>query len=191
MSETASNARGALYIISCAASSATLVPNLIRQAQTASWEVCVITTPQGTKFIDSPLLERLTGYPVRSEYKRPEEPDVLPRADALVVFPATFNTINKGLLGISDTLALALLCEYTGLKMPIVAVPCFRTGGGLDGHPAFFRSLQMLRENGVRVLYEPEKYPPKNQVPPDVILEVLDETIQHHAQSKNIAELDC
>ncbi len=62
MSETASNARGALYIISCAASSATLVPNLVRQAQTASWEVCVITTPQGTKFIDSPLLERLMGY---------------------------------------------------------------------------------------------------------------------------------
>src|SRR6266446_1700026 len=77
MSETASNARGALYIISCAASSATLVPNLVRQAQTASWEVCVITTPRGTKFLDSPLLERLTGYPVRSEYKRPEEPDVL------------------------------------------------------------------------------------------------------------------
>jgi len=48
----------------------------------------------------------------------------------------------------------------------------------------------MLRDYGVRVLYEPEQYPPKNQVPPDVILEVLDETIQHHAQSKNIAELD-
>ena len=190
MSETASNARGALYIISCAASSATLVPNLVRQAQTASWEVCVITTPQGTKFLDSPLLERLTGYPVRSEYKRPEEPDVLPRADVLVVFPATFNTMNKWALGISDTLALGLLCEYTGLKMPIVAVPCFRTGGGLDGHPAFFRSLQMLREYGVRVLYEPEKYPPKNQVPPHVILEVLDETIREHAQRRNRPEME-
>ena len=190
MSETTLNARGTLYIISCAASSATLVPNLVRQAQRASWEVCVITTPQGTKFIDTPVLERLTGYPVRSEYKRPEEPDVLPRADALVVFPATFNTMNKWALGISDTLALGLLCEYTGLKMPIVAVPCFRTGGGLDGHPAFFRSLQMLREYGVRVLYEPEKYPPKNQVPPQVILEVLDETIREHAQRSNRPEMD-
>src|SRR5258708_10791910 len=150
MSETASNARGALYIISCAASSATLVPNLVRQAQTASWEVCVITTPQGTKFIDSPLLERLTNYPVRSEYKRPEEPDVLPRADALVVFPATFNTMNKWALGISDTLAVGLLCEYTGLRRPIIAVPCFLTGGGLDTHPAFLRSLRMLRRYGER-----------------------------------------
>ncbi len=152
--------------------------------------MCVITTPQGTKFLDIPLVERLTGYPVRSEYKRPEEPDVLPRADAIVVFPATFNTINKWALGISDTLAVSILCEYTGLKMPIVTVPCFRTGGGLDGHPAFFRSLQMLRDYGVRVLYEPETYPPKNQVPPDVILAVLDETIRQHAQRIHRVDMD-
>jgi hypothetical protein len=87
-------------------------------------------------------------------------------------------------------LATGILCEYTGLKMPIVTVPCFRTGGGLDGHPAFFRSLQMLREYGVRVLYEPEKYPPKNQVPPERILAVLDETLRSYSESSNKADLD-
>src|SRR5260370_41992687 len=173
MSETASNARGALHIISCAASSATLVPNLVRQAQTASWEVCVITTPQGTKFIDSPLLEKLTGYPVRSEYKRPEDPDVLPRADAIVVFPATFNTMNKWALGISDNLALGLLCEFTGLKKPILAVPVVRKDGGLDAHPAFMKNVRMLKRYGVCVFYEPEMYPPRNEVPGEVILDEL------------------
>lgn len=190
MSETRPAFRGVLYVIACAASSATLVPNLVMEAQAKEWKVCVITTPQGTKFLDISLLERLTGYPVRSEYKRPEEPDVLPRADAIVVFPATFNTMNKWALGISDTLALGLLCEYTGLKMPVVAVPCFRTGGGLDGHPAFFRSLKMLRDYGVRVLYEPEMFPPKNQVPPDVILQVLDETIRRGTETSNKADMD-
>jgi hypothetical protein len=191
MSEIAPNApSGVLYIISCAASSATLVPNLVKEAQMAAWDVCVITTPQGTKFLDIPFVEQLTKHPVRSEYKRPEEPDVLPRADAIVIFPATFNTINKLALGISDTLALGILSEYVGLHMPVVAVPCFRTGGGLDGHPAFFRSLQMLRDYGVRVLYEPEKYPPKNQVPPDVILEVLDETIRKHDEGRYKADMD-
>lgn len=183
MSEITPNQRGVLYIIACGASSATLVPNLVTQAQ--AWKVRVITTPQGKKFIGIPLLEQLTGYPVRSEYKRPEEPDVLPRADAIIVFPATFNTINKWALGISDTLALGILCEYTGLKMPIVTVPCFRIGGGLDGHPAFFRSLQMLRDYGVHVLYEPDIYPPKNQVPAEVILEVLNETVREHGQHRN------
>src|SRR5690242_11111909 len=190
MSESTRNARGVLYIIACASTSATLVPRFVKQAQATGWKVCVITTPQGTKFLDIPLLEQLTGYPVLCEYKRPEEPDVLPRADAIVVFPATFNTINKWALGISDTLAVGILCEYTGLKMPIVAIPCFRTGGGLDGHPAFFRSLNMLKDYGVRVLYEPERFPPKNQVSPDVILQVLDETMRKHTETSNNVDVE-
>lgn len=178
MSANAPEKGGVLYVIVCASSSAPLAQNVVAQAQAEGWDVCVILTPQATKFVDASLLAQLTGHPVRSEYKRPEEPDVLPRADAIVVFPATFNTINKWALGISDTLALGLLCEYTGLKMPVIAVPCFRTGGGLDGHPAFFRSIDLLRSYGVCVLYEPERYPPRNQVPVTVILDTLHQLIQ-------------
>jgi phosphopantothenoylcysteine synthetase/decarboxylase len=173
MHQTPSTSRGFLYVISCASRPAQRVPELVQAAQAAGWEVGVVVTPQATKFVDVPLLERLTRYPVRSEYKRPEEPDVLPRADAIVVFPATFNTLNKWVLGISDTLALGLLCEYMGLKMPIVAVPCVLTNSGLDAHPAFPRSIAQLREYGVHVLYEPDKYPPKNEVPWEIILETL------------------
>jgi phosphopantothenoylcysteine synthetase/decarboxylase len=177
MSRTPSPSRGVLYVIACASRPAQRVPDLVQAAQTAGWDVTVIVTPQATKFVDAPLLEQLTSYPVRSEYKRPEEPDILPRADAIVVFPATFNTLNKWALGISDTLALGLLCEYLGLKMPIVAVPCILTNSGLDTHPAFSRSLAQLREYGVHVLYKPEKYPPKNEVPWNIILETLDRII--------------
>ena len=141
-----------LYIITCSSSSAFLVYDLIREAQTAIWGVCSIITPQATQFADREYLEQLTRHPVRSEYKHPDEPDVLPRANAIIVFPATFNTLNKWALGISDTLAVGLLCEYTGLKIPIVAVPCFRTGGGLDEHPAFRRSVRMLKKYGVHIL---------------------------------------
>ena len=80
-------------------------------------------------------------------------------------------------MGISDTLALGLLAEYTGLHRPIVAVPCFRTGCGLDTHPAFLRSMDMLRGYGVNVIYEPETYPPINQVPPQVILDTLEKLL--------------
>ena len=164
-----------LYNIICASSSAPLAEKLILQAKADGWDVCVLTTPQGCRFFDIPRFEELSGHPIRSEYKHPNEPDVLPRADAIVLFPATFNTINKWANGISDTLAVGILCEYMGLRYPIVAIPCFRTGGGLDGHPAFFRSLDFLRMCGVHVMYEPEKYPPKNQFPPHVILNTLDE----------------
>ncbi len=71
----------------------------------------MITTPNGRKFLNLPLLAHLTGYPVRSDYQHPDEPDLLPRANAIVVFPAFFNTLNKWASGISDTLAVGLLCE--------------------------------------------------------------------------------
>ncbi len=90
-----------------------------------------------------------------------------------LVHRLSFNTVNKWALGISDTLALGLLCEYIGLKMPIVAIPCVLTASGLDSHPAFARSIAQLREYGVCVIYEPEKYPPKNEVPWEIILDEL------------------
>jgi hypothetical protein len=190
MNESSEEKRGVLYLVRCASLQRRPTEEFVGLAQAGGWNVCVIATPQALKFIDKPLLENLTGHPVRSEYKRPEEPDVLPRANAIVVFPATFNTINKWALGITDTLALGLLCEYTGLKMPILAVPCFRTGGGLDGHPAFFRSIGMLREYGVHVLYEPETYPPRNEVPGEVILDALHEMLRKYAQGGMMPDAD-
>jgi hypothetical protein len=177
-------AKKVLYNIICASSSAPLAEKLIIQAQTDGWDVCVLTTPQGCNFFDLAMFEKLTGHPIRSEYKHPKEPDVLQRADAIVLFPATFNTINKWANGISDTLAIGILCEYMGLGYPIIAVPCFRTGGGLDGHPVFFRNLDFLRKCGVNVMYEPEKYPPKNQIPPHVILSHLNRIMQKLADEQ-------
>ncbi len=171
-----------LYIITCAAGSAPLVQEFVKVAQQAEWDVCVILTPNATQFVDVAQLAQLTGHPVRSEYKRPEDPDALPRADAIVVFPATFNTLNKWALGISDTLALGLLCEFTGLKKPILAVPVVRKNGGLDAHPAFMRSVRLLRRYGVHVFYEPEIYPPRNEVPGEVILDTLHKILVRQSQ---------
>lgn len=164
--------RGVLYTITCAVGSAPLVYDVIKMAQQAGWDVCANLTPNARPFIDEAYLAQLTGYPVRSEYRKPEDSDTLPPADALLVFPATFNTINKWALGISDTFALGLLCECTGLKLPILAVPVVRKGK-LAEHPAFPRSLRMLRRYGVHVFYEPEKYPPRNEIPGDIILDEL------------------
>lgn len=168
-----------LYVITCGNSSAPRVYPFIEAAQQRGWDVCSILTPSARKFVDANRLEQITGHPVRSEYKHPDEPDVLPRADAIVAFPATFNTVNKWAMGISDTLAVGLLSEYTGLKLPVIAVPCFKTGGGLDTNPAFLRSVRFLRRAGVHVIYEPELYPPKNWVPPEITLNALDELMQY------------
>jgi phosphopantothenoylcysteine synthetase/decarboxylase len=165
-----------LYILSCGSPVAHRVPELVRLAQSAHWNVCVLTTPHGRNFLDGSSLESLTGYPVRSTYKHPNDPDLLPQADALIAFPATFNTLNKWALGITDTLAVGLLCEYTGLKKPIVAVPV--TGEGLGNHPALVRSVRLLRRYGITVLYEPEGLFLLQRDPIAMILQALEKAMQ-------------
>jgi len=80
--------------------------------------------------------------------------------------------LNKWALGITDTLAVGLLCEYTGLKKPIVAVPV--TGEGLSYHPALSRSIRVLRRYGVCVLYEPEVSLLQQKDPAAVMLSALE-----------------
>ena len=58
---------------------------------------------------------------------------MLPSADAMIVVPATFSTINKWAAGISDTLALGLINEAIGMSIPIVAVP--HVNAPLARHP--------------------------------------------------------
>jgi phosphopantothenoylcysteine synthetase/decarboxylase len=164
-----------IYVIGCGTSKAQQLYELLPLLQAANWEVCVILTPSAIKFVDLERLAILTNYPVRSAYKRPEDPDVLPPADALLVYPATFNTLNKWALGITDTLAVGLLCEYT-VKVPILAIPMM--SGDLAAHPAFARSLRLLRRYGVHVLYDRQKYAPGNKVPSEIIIHVLQSMIE-------------
>ena len=88
---------------------------------------------------------------MRSFFKYPGDPDVLPPADAMVVAPATVNTVNKLAAGIADTLALGLIVEGQGRGLPIVVMPY--TNDAMAAHPAFKAGLEKLREWGVTVLF--------------------------------------
>lgn len=147
-----------LYFIICGGQPAEGAHELVKLAQADGWDVCVITTPQGARFVDTERLAAMVRYPVRSDYKWPGDPDVLPQANAIVAAPLTFNTLNKWALGITDTLAVSLLCEYLGLEVPIVAAP--NINPALARHPIMRDSILYLRELGVRLLYEPSARPP-------------------------------
>jgi phosphopantothenoylcysteine synthetase/decarboxylase len=156
-------ARRVLYVVVGGGPPAGQLAEFIGFAQQQGWDVCVIATPDGTKFLDAGRLAELTGHPVRSQYKQPDDPDVLPPADAFVIAPATFNTINKLALGISDTLALGLLNEGLGAGLPIVAVPW--PNAALARHPAFQRSMAALREWGVKMIFDPARLPQASEQP--------------------------
>ncbi len=139
-----------LYLVVCAAPPAQAIGELVELLQARGWAVWVIATPRATDWIDSAAVAELTGQPVRDEYRGPDDPEPLPRADAIAVAPATFNTVNKWVAGISDTFALGLLNEAIGLRLPIVVAPYAKSS--LAAHPAYAQSLRTLSEWGVTVL---------------------------------------
>ncbi len=148
--------RPVLYVIASGAAPARELPALI-SVLTDDWDTCVISTPEGSRFLDIARITEMTGHPVRTSFKDPDAPDVLPPASAFAAAPATFNTINKWAAGISDTLALGLLNEAVGLGRPIVTVPWPNVA--LARHPAFGRSISVLRECGITVILDLKQLP--------------------------------
>jgi hypothetical protein len=143
---------GVLYIVAGGAAPVAGVSALVTAARQRGWDTCLIMTPTAARWLadDLPGLADRTGHPVRSAYKLPGEPDVLPPADAMLVAPATFNMINQWSAGISETLALGIVNEALGLGIPVVTVPW--VNDALARHPAMAASLARLRGAGVTVI---------------------------------------
>ena len=145
-----------LYVVVCACGIAGDVGKLITAAQERHWDVGVVATPQGLGFLDAEAVETQTGYPIRSAWRTPGEARPLPPADAIAVVPATFNTVNKWAAGISDTLALGILCEAYGMNIPTAVLPYLNMAQ--TAHPAYQQSLERLRGMGVLIgSYEPHR----------------------------------
>jgi 3-polyprenyl-4-hydroxybenzoate decarboxylase len=95
-----------LYLMICAAGPARRIEVMVKLAQAQGWSVHCLATPAAVEyFLDLAALTELTGHPVRTTYRTPgAEP--LPRAEAVIVAPATYNTINKWAAGIADNYVL-------------------------------------------------------------------------------------
>lgn len=145
-----------LYAIVTGSPAARDVGTLVDLAQPGGWDVCVIASPDGRRFIDDEALSAKTGHQVRSVYKDPTAPDALPPADAMIVAPATCNTLAKWAAGISDTLPLGLLVEAVGKRQPVVAMP-FSNWAQIS-FPAVQDAINKLSQWGVTVLVGEDVY---------------------------------
>ncbi|MFI5489217.1 flavoprotein [Micromonospora echinaurantiaca] len=137
-----------VLLVVCAAPPAAKVAELAERLRSDGWDVYPVLTEAATAWVEQAALERATGHPVKSEPRGPQEPKSLPRADAIIVAPATFNTINQWAAGINNTAALGILNEALGAGTPIIASPYAKAV--LAAHPAFNRNLELLATAGVR-----------------------------------------
>lgn len=146
-----------LYVVVCAAGPAAQVTELVDQAQARGWAVQVIATPTATAFIDESDLERRTGRPVRSRHRESGQPRS-PKADAIVIAPASFNTINKLAAGIADNYAMDVVGESLGIGVPVVVLPF--VNAAYAARAPFRTSVESLRSEGVEVLLGPGEFVP-------------------------------
>ncbi|MFC7277515.1 flavoprotein [Paractinoplanes rhizophilus] len=159
---------GDLRVVVCGGGAASGVVGLISEAARRGWAVDVTATQNALEFIDVADVARVSGRPVRTTYKfAPDGRRISPPADALIVAPATFNTVNKLAAGIADTYALSSIAEVIGRGVPTVVVPAVNSA--LAARRPFRQAVDDLRSEGVRVLFGPgddwEPLPPGRNDP--------------------------
>ena len=84
-----------LYLIVCGAPPARRSVDCVEMLRAGGWEVCAIVTPSGLAWVDVESLGKSTSHPVRTQFRGPDDAEFAPRGDAVLVAPASFNTINK------------------------------------------------------------------------------------------------
>ncbi|WP_225799675.1 flavoprotein [Streptomyces sp. NK15101] len=154
-----------LYLFADAAEPVFDIARVIEDAQADGWDVCLGLTPTAARWLAGSLdgLAVLTGHPVRWDHALPGEPDVWPEASAILVAPATFNTVNRWALGIVDEFVVGAVAEGIGKGIPMVALPY--VSAAYAQHPQFERSLETLRGAGVSVLYGEDGFLPDPPAP--------------------------
>ena len=149
-----------LCLIVCGAGPAPHVGTLISLAQADGWTLQLVATAAAVPMLDLPALEAAVGSPVRTDYSGngtgPRTRSSAP--DAVIIAPATYNTINKLAVGINDTYPLNVAAEAIGRPTPVVVLPFVNTA--LAARRPFADAVRHLRDEGVRVLLGPGQWNP-------------------------------
>lgn len=150
-----------LLIVPCGAAPAADISTLITTAQHAGWSAAVTATPSALQFLDGAVIERMTGASPRTGFDTTSDRSqtrTVHKADAIIIAPATYNSINKLAAGIADTYALTVLAELVGLGVPTVIVP-FVNAALAARHP-YRNALQSLGAEGVRIVGPDDQWEP-------------------------------
>lgn len=140
----------ALYLVVTGAPLTRRIEEAVDTAVTRGWTPVVIATEAALEWLD-PTSLRARKVPVLTTARSPAEPKRQPPADAVLVAPATFNTVNKLAGGIADTYPLGVLAEAIGTGTRMIMVPFVNEK--LAGHPIWPESVRRLRSaTGVSIM---------------------------------------
>jgi phosphopantothenoylcysteine decarboxylase len=136
-----------LAVVACGSPLAVRSHDVAAAAAAAGWIPRVAATESALGWLDAAAVERVTGVPPLVAQRGPYEPKRFPAPGAVIVCPATFNSVNKIAAGIMDNYAVGLVCESLATGVPVTVVPM--VSSRLWGHPAWGPNVARLMDAGV------------------------------------------
>jgi len=126
---------------------------IIRLLIKSGAEVKVIQTPDSKNFIAPLTFATLSKNPVFCESHNPETGEwyshieLAEWSDAMLIAPATANTMSKMVAGMADNL---LLTTYLSAVCPIVIAPAMDLN--MYKHPATVQNMEILKKRGHQII---------------------------------------
>ncbi|MBL8028538.1 MAG: bifunctional phosphopantothenoylcysteine decarboxylase/phosphopantothenate--cysteine ligase CoaBC [Fibrobacteres bacterium] len=137
----------------CGGIAAYKIPGFIRRLIKEGAAVQTVVTQNGARFVGSAALSTITKRPVVSDLF-PENSSITTEhisasdwADALIIAPATANTISKCANGIADDFLSTL---YLSLKTPVIFAPAMNTV--MWDHEAVQHNIDILKKRGHTII---------------------------------------
>ncbi len=138
--------------------------DLVRELMRHGAEVRVVMSEEGAKLVTPQLFHWASGNEVITSLSgRIEHVELAQWADAVVVAPATANTLGKIAHAIDDTPVTSVVSVALGLKKPVAVVPAMHLS--MYQHPGVKENLEKLRAMGIEVV-EPSVEEGKAKFPP-------------------------
>jgi phosphopantothenoylcysteine synthetase/decarboxylase len=150
-----------LLAVPCGAGPAADIGTLISIAQRVGWSASVTATPSAVPFLDVGGIETMTGAVPRTGFEPPADRGqtrTVRKADAIIIAPATYNSINKLAAGIADNYALTVVAELVGVGLPTVVVPF--VNAALARRAPYRNAIRALEGEGVYILGAGDQWEP-------------------------------
>jgi hypothetical protein len=111
--------------------------------------------------LDVNRIEAMTGAAPRIGFDPPADRNQrrpVRKADAIIIAPATYNSVNKLAAGIADNYALTVVAELVGMGLPTVVVPFINAA--LATRTPYQKALRVLEAEGIRILGPRDQWEP-------------------------------
>ena len=121
---------------------------VIKELVNEGAKVSTIPTDFALRFIDIDKLKKIDKNIIKIGW---DDKIRLPKEDAILIAPCTFNTLNSIASGIANTYPLCLIASAIGKKTPVFIAPAMNKS--LWDHPIVGQSIKILENWGCRVIW--------------------------------------